>query len=196
MPKLATLDVPGIRIARVRAAAGAPSSPRPRLPSGEHVSDFSWFFKSILADLDACYWLVDPADGFRDVNDDSPDAQHIVGLLYPDESAPPPPGAAAAPFLHHPRLITVLAPYVRDDWNSLHGFERLPDDPDRVAALREANERGREFLMLVDVVLENWDAAFWQLYTHNDALRERVRADLQHDPHVRVEQAPPLEIEP
>jgi hypothetical protein len=191
-----TLDIPGIRVSRVRGAATDRTPPRPMLPDGNPASQFSWFFKSILSDLDAYYWLVDRSDGFRALGEDSPDSQRITNLLYPDSDDSPSPDATAGRFLHHSRLMTEIAPFVRDDWNSLHGFARLPADPDRVYELRETNERGRDFLPLLDVLLENWDAAFWHLYTRNRSLIERVRADLAGDPTVRVEDAPPLEIEP
>lgn len=196
MRKPATLDVPGVRVSLVRGAAGDRTPPRPVLPDGYPASQFSWFFKSILSDLDACYWLVDHSDGFRALGENSPDSQRVTNLLNPDPTDSPSSDIAPTRFLHAPRLMTEIAPFVRDDWNSLHGFVRLPADPDRVYELRESNERGRDFLPLVDVLFENWDAAFWHLYTRNTSLIDRVRADLAHDPSVRVEDAPPLEVEP
>lgn len=195
MDKTTDFDIPGIRIER--AAAGSSgmavpadqARPRPMLPNGREASDFSWFFRSILPELDAYYWLLDTAEGFRGLDEDTPSARRLSELLGhgPDKRNAESCVSPVDLFRHKRRLMTEIAPYVRDDWNSLYGFERLPANPVRIVELWNKDENQPAFLEQVDVFFENWDGAFWMFYTHQAALVEKVRNDLKDDPRVRIE---------
>lgn len=185
-------DIPGIRICRIAPVEVTPAgkaAPRARLPNGEMASDFSYYFKSILSDLDACYWLLDVSEGFRWLTEGGAFAQRILELLDsgPEDEERSSPVLPVEHFHHEPRLISEIAPYVRDDWNSLYGFAQLPADPACVVALWTKSEQSSEFLKRADLIFENWDGAFWTFYTNNAALVERFRLDMEREPGVKVE---------
>lgn len=185
-------DIPGIRVFRIAPFEATPAgktAPKARLPNGEIASDFSCFFKSILSDLDACYWLLAVADGFTWLWERDSAAQRICELLgcgpaFEERSSSVSP---VEQFHHQLRLMSEIAPYVRDDWNSLYGFAQLPFDPARVVALWAQDEQNSEFLKRADFIFQNWDGAFWTFYTHNAALLERVQHDLANEPGIKVE---------
>lgn len=143
------------------------------LPNGRRPSQFSYFFKSILPELDGYCWVFDTSDAFNWLWEDAVFAKEIGAVLDASQS-----GVDSSLYVGRPGFMTELAPYVRDDWNTLLGFERPPADRDRHMALWHEDECQPALLEQVDVFLENWDAAFWVLYARRVELLERVRIDL------------------
>jgi hypothetical protein len=144
------------------------------------------FFRSILSDLDGYYWLFSGSDGIRFPADDSPVTDRIIELLTTKSVDN---GSMMRPedwFRHGAQLITEIAPYVSDDWNSLFGFNSLPADAQRTVDAWRKDEGNRDFLERTAVIFENWDAAFWTFYPKDPLLLIRVKEDLATDRMLRV----------
>ena len=135
-------------------------------------SSFAYFFAPILPRLSALHWLYQSWPFDTCDRADNRDA----GARFPDNNG----------YVAPDTLLPRLAEFVNDDWSSLFGFDSAPDAEVVFAHLEP---RDYEFMERhIPHCFFSIDGAYWDFYSHDEALLEIVRIHLVTLPGVHSEE--------
>lgn len=136
--------------------------PPSRIPRG--TSSFEFLFKAILPDLAKFHWNHVPLNngqGFADEN------FAAMWALVRNEPLIPPD-----------TMLPEFARYMCEDWCDFCGFEKPPQDADRL----DWQDRNGNIRPEVDIAFMNVDSAFWVMHCRDASLCQRVRDHLKQLP--------------
>jgi hypothetical protein len=177
-------------------------------PIPDDVSDFAFFFRDVLAELDRLIWISGQDNPLRC---GAPDA--LWETLQPVFPLPAPGGCDPVPCWLFPEgFLVAHAGEIRDDWNELFGFSQAPADwqawfaerlfyvdrhycdggslEDQPRAINE--RRARHIESTVQACFLNVDGCYWEFFAKDGHLLDRVRQRCLAIAGLRVEEVSSL----